>query len=397
MSNMNINHERANTFLQKLVKINTVNPPGNEYAIAKVISEHAENNNLKSKIKPLTNGRANIVIELEGKNPKLPPLVFSGHLDTVPVGEQQNWEKKPTSGELIDGKIHGRGSCDMKSGVAGLIEAMIHMKESDNLPEANITFIGTAGEEVDCIGAKAVIKDKIINNAGAMVIAEPSKNLVYSAHKGALWVEVIIYGKTAHGSMPSQGVNAIDYMRVFLERLNQLRFLNEKIHPLLGKPTLNVSTIEGGIQTNVVPDQCKVTVDIRTIPEIAHSEIVNGIQEILTGMETEWGLFHSELNILHDLPPLANKKNDTFVDLALHVNQEIRGTELLEKGANYYTDGSVFAPALDLPIIIYGPGDEKMAHQPNEYVDVDRYIEAIQYYISIARVYSKTQREVNSK
>src|SRR5699024_868388 len=110
MSNMNINHERANTFLQKLVKINTVNPPGNEYAIAKVISEHAENNNLKSKIKPLTNGRANIVIELEGKNPKLPPLVFSGHLDTVPVGEQQNWEKKPTSGELIDGKIHGRRS-----------------------------------------------------------------------------------------------------------------------------------------------------------------------------------------------------------------------------------------------------------------------------------------------
>src|SRR5699024_8876831 len=152
--------------------------------------------------------------------------VFSGHLDTVPIGNKDNWDSPPFSGYLKNGRIYGRGSCDMKGGVAALIEALIRIKESKELPTANIIFIGTAGEEVDCIGAKEIIKEKTIKNAGAMVIAEPSNNQVYSAHKGALWIEIEVYGKTAHGSMPNEGINAIVHMMEVLKRMKKYNFFN---------------------------------------------------------------------------------------------------------------------------------------------------------------------------
>src|SRR5699024_9703393 len=120
--------------------------------------------------------RANIIVEMEGKDPNLPPIIFNGHLDTVPVGNKENWVEDPFSGVLKDGKIYGRGACDMKSGIAGLLESMINIKNSGIIPETNIIFIGTIGEEVDCIGAKEVVKTNILGNAGAMVIAEPSNN-----------------------------------------------------------------------------------------------------------------------------------------------------------------------------------------------------------------------------
>lgn len=385
---MEINRERAIKFLQKLIRKNTVNPPGKEYDMAKEISEYAGEHHLKSEIKAFAKDRANIIIELEGKNSELPPLVYSGHLDTVSIGDRKNWRVNPLSGKLMDGKIYGRGSCDMKSGIAGFIEAMISMKESGDLPETNIIFIGTAGEEVDCIGAQKILDEKIISHAGAMIIAEPSNNRVYSAHKGALWIEIEIYGKTAHSSMPNEGINAIVHMLSFLEKLKQFNFSNHLSHTLLGNPTLNISTIQGGVQTNVVPDQCKVTIDIRTIPETKHEEIVEEIQTILTELERELDHFHSKLNVLHDLPAISNNENDVFVELAIDVNQEIQGIEEKEEGANYYTDGSVFGPDLGIPIIIYGPGDVKLAHQPNEYVDVEKYIEAIYFYILIAKAYS---------
>src|SRR5699024_10662324 len=157
MITLAVNRERAIKFLEKLIKQNTVNPPGNENVIVNIISEHVRKYNLNAKTKPITEGRSNIIIELEGKNPKLRPLIFSGHLDTVPAGEIHNWKVDPFLGRISDGNIYGRGSCDMKSGVAGLVEAMINIKESGETPEASIMFVGTAGEEVDCIGAKKIV------------------------------------------------------------------------------------------------------------------------------------------------------------------------------------------------------------------------------------------------
>lgn len=378
-----IQRERAVEFLQSLIQINSVNPKGNELAVAEKIATYTKDAGLQTEIKALTHERANILVHLEGKNPKRPPLIFSGHLDTVPVGDNQ-WDFNPFSGEIVDGKVFGRGSCDMKGGVAALIEAMIMLKGLDDKPDASIIFAGTAGEEVDCMGAKALIKDGSINNAGAIIIAEPSSGEVFCVHKGALWIEIKLLGKTAHGSMPSQGINAITHMNDLLSKLREYESSHLRKHRLLGGLTLNIGTITGGVKTNVVPDSCTVTIDIRTIPEVKHEEVINDINHILEGLSKEIDNFNAELNIKNDLPALGNLENDEFVQLALDVNHDLFGVAREERGANYYTDGSVFGSSLNVPIIIYGPGDENLAHQPNEYVEIEQFLKSIAYYAELA-------------
>src|SRR5699024_4947118 len=333
-----VNRERAIKFLEKLIKQNTVNPPGNENIIVNIISEHVRKYDLNVKIKALTSNRSNIIIKLKGNNSKLKPLIFSGHLDTVPIGDIRNWKVNPFSEEISDGNIYGRGSCDMKSGVAGLIEAMINIQESGETPEASIIFVGTAGAEVDCIGAKKIVEEKSIEHAGAMVIAEASNNRVYSAHKGVLWIEILIYGKTAHGSAPSEGVNAINHAMEVLRRLKSINLFKNIKHDLLGRPTFNISMIEGEVQTNVVPDQCRITIDDRTIPGIENEKVVKEFKEILQLAEREIKHFRAQLNVLHNLPYFHCPKHDKFLKLALDLNKKVTGIDEKEKGANYYTE-----------------------------------------------------------
>src|SRR5699024_6349281 len=249
----------------------------------------------------------------------------------------------PFSGIKKEGKIYGRGTCDMKSGVAGLIEAMVSLKESNKIPEANILFVGTAGEEVDCIGAKKIVEEEAIIQSGAMVIGEPSNNKVYNAHKGALWIEIITFGKTAHGATPFEGANAIDYAMKIIEKIKKINFINNTNHDVLGSPTLNISEIKGGVQTNVVPDKCKIKIDIRTVPGMYNKTIVNKIKTILTELETT--NFKSQLNVLHDLPYFYYTGDDQFLKLALDSNKKITGVNDKAKGANYYTEGSIYGPA----------------------------------------------------
>lgn len=381
----NMNHREAVEFLRQLIQIDSVNPPGNERLVADQIAERAKRSGLESEIIMLDENRANILVHLKGKGSK-PALVFSGHLDTVPAGEIP-WKAGPFSGEEIDGKIFGRGASDMKSGVAAMIESMISLHtEGTELP-GDIIFAGTAGEEVDCLGAQAFVDEKVLSDAGAMVIGEPTSGEVFIAHKGTLWLEIVTYGKTAHGSMPDQGINAIVHMNEIINRLQKYSFSYAQKHHLLGEPTLNISTIAGGIKTNVVPDRCVLTVDIRTIPEMEHKQILREIQAILDELESTTGHFRAEVRVVNDRQSVFTARNHPLVDTAVRTNQEIKGFFSEPKGVNYYTDGSVFGPATGLPIIIYGPGGEKLAHQPNEYVEVDKFLESIQYYVKFARNY----------
>jgi succinyl-diaminopimelate desuccinylase len=288
---MSINREKAVQFLQSLIQTNSINPPGNELETADKIAQYALEAGLEADIKILTENRANVLIRLPGYDSKnCPALLFSGHMDTVPVGNQP-WQVDPLSGEKIDGKIYGRGTSDMKGGIAAVIEAMILLKESGNPFKGDIVFAGSAGEEVDCCGAQALIEDHLLENAGAIIIAEPSNGKVFSAHKGALWLEIETFGKTAHCSMPNEGVNAVLHINELINRLKEYQYEFTQKHRLLGEPSLVNSTINGGVSTNVVPDHCKITVDIRTIPGVDHSQVIDDIHNILKSLENEVGNF----------------------------------------------------------------------------------------------------------
>lgn len=380
-----INRQEAVTFLKSLIQINSVNPPGNELLVVQKIVERAKENGLMTEIRMIDHQRANVLVQLKGKGTK-PALIFSGHLDTVPIGEVE-WEFGPFSGKEENGNIYGRGAADMKSGVAAMIEAMIILKKLKVEFEGDLIFAGTAGEEVDCCGAVALVDEQFFNRAGAIVISEPSNGEVFISHKGALWLEIVTYGKTAHGAMPEEGTNAILHMYEMIQRLKEYQIPFKEAHALLGEPTMNISLIKGGVQTNVVPDQCKLTIDIRTIPENDHNEIINDIQEIINNLQYQIPSFNAELLVINDRQSISTNANNPLVELALQTNKEIRGFLSEAKGVNYYTDGSVFGPATDLPIIIYGPGDEKIAHQPNEHVNINKFLDATKFYTQMAKNY----------
>ena len=356
--------------------------------VAKAIAKKLIENGIESTIQPFGNNRANLVARIKGTGHKK-SLVFCGHMDTVSVGDI-SWEHDPFGAEEIDDLIYGRGASDMKGGLAALVIAMIEVFKSGITLEGDLVLAATAGEEVECIGASIMVKDGVLNDAGAMVVAEPSGGEIFVTHKGALWLEIISYGKTAHGSMPELGINAIENMNLFINTIHhRLKFKYEE-DSLLGGPTINIATISGGIQLNVVPDMCKLQIDIRTVPGQNHQEILSDISLLISEIELSSNA-KFDVKILNDKVAVKNKANDQFVQLTLDTATEMFGSEYKAKGVRYCTDASIFVPGFnnELSVIICGPGEETQAHQPNEYIKTSKYIDAISLYKEIALRYLK--------
>lgn len=379
-----IDRSEAIAFLQKLVQINSVNPPGNEKEVAETIRDFLKSTNLEVELDDLGENRANLFVTYPHATSGSKFLSFSGHFDTVPPG-QIKWEHDPFSGKQLDDKIYGRGTTDMKSGVAAMVLAMKYLSEANVALTGKLQFVGTAGEEVDGFGAKQVIKKEQINEATAMVVSEPSQNELFTAHKGALWLEVTAFGKTAHGSMPDQGVNAINVINAFLNELKGYEFTYTP-HELLGHPTLNVGTIQGGVKTNVVPDHCSVTLDIRTVPGQSNDEIVHSVNNLIKKVSDASGATYT-LKEINNMAPIATNPEDAFIQLAIETGKVHLNQQLTPKGVNYYTDASVYWPKLQIPTFIYGPGNQNLAHQPNETVEIDKFIDSIRFFIAIALDY----------
>lgn len=381
--------KQAVEFLKEMLRLKSVNPPGDEAPVARLIESLLREQGIEAAVKDLGDNRAYLVARLKG-NGKKKSLVFTGHMDTVPPGEIE-WVFDPYMGIEQDGKIYGRGTSDMKSGLAAMIWAMIEIVHSGTVLEGDLVLAATAGEEVDCLGARAMVEDGLLSGVGAMVVGEPSNGEIFIAHKGALWLELISYGKTAHGSMPDQGINAIEHMTTAMDRLRDRFTFKYSPDALLGGPTLNLATISGGVKTNVVPDKCQLQIDIRTVPGQNHDLIIQDIRTLLLEIQQESSA-RFELRVLNDKAPVGTPGNNQFVKLVQTLARDQFARDFGLKGVRYFTDASVFSLAAEdeFPIVIWGPGDEKLAHQPNEYVEVEKFKSAIVFYQRLAEKYLST-------
>jgi succinyl-diaminopimelate desuccinylase len=361
--------------------VKSANPPGDEVEAAKLVVDWMQRMGLEAQVIPIEGKRANALARLPGIGSK-PPLLFSGHLDTVPPGETP-WKHDPYSGEIVEDKIYGRGASDMKGGLVAMIMAAGALCKS-KLPLAGDLLIGaTADEEAGTLGARHLVESGALNQVSGVLIGEPSELSVYIAEKGAFWLEVTTRGKTAHGAMPDLGINAILKMNKVLARLSRLRFEYQR-HRLLGKPTLNIGTISGGIKTNVVPDACKITLDIRTVPGQSHHAILGQVEEILKEQRRLDADFQGEVQIINDRPPLETAPQDPLVKIALRASRAVTGQSQRPQGVMYYTDGVAFVPKLKIPMVICGPGKAGLAHQPDEYVEIPKVHASARIYAQVA-------------
>lgn len=367
---------------RELIRFQSVNPPGDEGPVAEFLSARMADLGLDVEIQQLSESRSNVIGRIRGDGPG--HLVFTGHLDVVPPGGQP-WEHEPFAADLVDGRIYGRGSADMKGGVASIVAAMASLTGSNWRPRADVILAATAGEEVDMFGAAAMVERRSLEGARYLVVAEPSDLDVYIGEKGVLWVRIKAYGRTAHGSTPWLGVNAVSYMARLIPRLEEYSFRYQESQ-LLGKPTLSVNVIEGGNKTNVVPDLCQLSVDLRTVPSQDHPEIVAGIQSLAEEVARELNPdIRVEIEIENDKASLETNRGEKLVEAMMQSVEAVRGAAPKIGGVTYGTDAASLGPGFDIPMVICGPGATDMLHQPDESVEVDQLVQAAEIYADLAR------------
>jgi len=303
-----------------------------------------------------TNVRSNLIARWRPKNKIKQTILLAPHLDTVGADGTKFIPQRK------NGRLYGRGACDTKGSVAAMLTALCELAESKNRPrETEIVFAGLIDEEHAQAGSRALVKNKF--KADLAIVGEPTKLQVVTAHKGSLWLELATRGQAAHGATPQFGKNAIrEIARIvdFLETDYAAR-LRRKKHPLLGTATVNVGTISGGTQPNIVPDVCKITVDRRTLPGETDAGVRREIAALLRGKKLAATI--SSTKLAPALPLETNFKLPLVQKFMKCVGQS------KPLGVHFFCDAAVLS-AGGIPGVVFGPGDIAQAHTADEWISL---------------------------
>ena len=358
---------------QKLIQFETVNPLGNEKQIAEYVGKILSDNGFDVKYPELSESRWHVVAE-RGVTAEKSPVVLCGHLDVVPLSFKK-WTVNHFKGEIKNGKIFGRGSSDMKSGVAAIICAAIQIFK-ENPPKKGVRIFLTADEETGCHGARDLCSKKYnIGKASGLIIAEPTANIPITSHKGGLFISAKTSGVAAHSSMPHKGENAIYKAARAILKLENFEF-NVEEDELLGLPTLNVGTIKGGTNFNSVPDKAEFTIDVRSTKKLSNADALQMLKDKL-GEEVT-------LEPFVDLNACYTDEKTKFAQTVYDVCKSEGIESELPASAPYLTDASVIQPWYDnVPTVILGPGQPEQAHQTDEFCYVNKIEQSVKIYKKI--------------
>ncbi|MHC4394381.1 MAG: M20 family metallopeptidase [Planctomycetota bacterium] len=360
--------------LKKLVQADTTLQKG-ELAAAKVICAEFGRSGIDSRIDSWDQNRANITARVKSSGAKK-ALLFACHLDVVPPG-QASWKYPPFAAVESDDKIHGRGSVDMKGGTTAAVTAIRQIVDSGIKLKGDVIFFAAAGEEIDSCGAKRFVQNfSCTPELAGVIVPEPTDIEIITSHRGMFWLKVTTKGKTAHGSTPQLGINALTSMRILLDQLENYKIQYEP-HELLGSCSMSINTIAAGKAVNVVPDQCDAEIDIRPLPGQNYHEIITDFEKIFVKLKQEDPKFDAEIRVVRDVPPLETNEHCDFVkDLCTIVGiDEI-------KTVGFATDGPCFVP-LGAPVVVFGPGKPQLCHKPDEHIDIGDVKKITEHYKNI--------------
>ena len=352
-----------------LLRFDTINPPGRERACARHAGALLEQWGFSVDYHEYAEGRTSVVARAGGSDTK-PPLCLTGHIDTVALGSAP-WTRDPFAGEADGDRLYGRGSSDMKAGVAAILLAARNAgKRLDGTP--GVVIVLTAAEEGGCIGSEHLARTTLLGRAGAMVVGEPTSNYPLVGHKGSLKFHAKFRGVSAHGSMPELGVNAIYKAAKAVSRLEGFDF-GVKAHPVMGGPTMNVGTFEGGQGVNMVPDEASIGVDIRTVAGMDHRALLSRLRDIL-GKD-------AEVDVFSDMGAVWTEPDEEWVQRVFDICGTHLGTRPEPRTATYNTDaGNLRKAYTGAPTVVLGPGEAKLAHQTDEYVSMERIRQSVAIY-----------------
>jgi succinyl-diaminopimelate desuccinylase len=359
---------------QTLLRFDTINPPGQERECARHAGALLEGWGYRVAYHEYAEGRTSIVAHAGGSDSK-PPLCLTGHIDTVALGVAP-WTRDPFAGETDGDRLYGRGSSDMKAGIAAILLAARNLsKRLSGTP--GVVLVLTAAEEGGCIGSEHLARTQLLGKAGAMVVGEPTSNYPLIGHKGSVKFYARFRGVSAHGSMPELGVNAIYKAVKAVAKLEGFDF-GVRSHPVMGGPTMNVGTFEGGQGVNMVPDEASIGVDIRTVVGMDHKALLSRLKDLL-GKE-------AELEIFSDMNAVWTEPEQEWVQRVFDISGKYLRERPAARAATYNTDaGNLLKVYAGAPTVVLGPGEAQLAHQTDEYCSMERIRQSVAIYEELIR------------
>ncbi len=357
--------DRCISLLRDLVAIDSVNPSlvagaAGEKAIAEAIADRLKRIGLDVHVQQVAPDRPNVIAVLDGRQPGR-SLMFCGHIDTVGVEGMS----APFDPQQRDGRLYGRGSQDMKGGVAAMIDAARLAAESV-FRKGRLIVAAVVDEEYASVGADALVRDW---KADGAVVTEPTDLQVAVGHKGFAWVHVETRGRAAHGSRPTDGRDAIFRMGRVLQRLEALdRTLQSRPpHRLLGTASLHASLIDGGRELSSYPDRCRLQMERRTLPGETDGHVADEVAAILHALRAEDPEFEASSRFTFGRPPYELAP-DHVLPTALAASAAKCGSATTIVGMSFWTDAAVLGGA-GIPSVLFGPGGGGL-HSLEEYVNV---------------------------
>lgn len=418
-----MNQQQKIEVLSDLISFKTVG--GHETQVADYLVKLFNNYGIKSKKIPFEENRDNLIVQIGNGNG--PVMAFSGHQDVVDEGDLGTWNSDPFKARITTDRIYGRGTSDMKAGLAAMVIAIIELHENEETLNGTLRLMATIEEEVGELGSHQLLELGYANDIDALITGEPTvvptsetnayfasgtakiavedlkdleqqikvqpnldeQNFVFYAHKGWLMTTVTSYGKAAHSSMPDLGINAIDgIVKYYEEEKKFYQGLNAS-SSVLGKTIYAPTVISGGKQVNTIPDIATLQAKIRTIPEESNEWIIQQLQKIMARLNQASNI---NLKLTYDSKlPVLSDANSRLIQIIRQVTSETIQEPLpaIPLAVSLGTDASELSRGNDhMQVAIIGPGNNT-AHQANEYVTKKMYFEIIETYKEVAKKYLK--------
>jgi len=371
--------EEKISILQDIIRIQSVND--HEKDIAEYFKKLLSDYGIESELIPWNDSstRSNLVATVKKGEGQV--LGISGHLDVVEAGDASDWSYPPYDAHIENNKMYGRGTTDMKAGVAALVIALIEIEEEDIPFEGTIKVLLTVGEEVGELGARQLTDLGYADDLDTLLIAEPTAYNITYAHKGSMNYTIKAHGKLAHSSMPEEGINAIDDINALSTRLNEsMEIVNGTYrNDILGDFTHSITLISGGTQVNSIPHLATIQGNIRSIPEFDNDRVIELLEQVIDEVNRD---IKGELELTLDFnkQPVESKPDSKLIQ----VIQNQFDVTLPLVGLSATTDAAEFTKAdNDFDVVIFGPGEPSLPHQVDEFVKIDDYLNFIDLYKKI--------------
>ncbi len=397
-----VDGEEIARLTQELVRIDSVIRPetgGTERNVVRFLADWIRKElGVTPLVEEVEQGRQNIIATLDSGTPG-PCLMIEGHTDVVSEGDRALWSREPFGGERVDGRIYGRGSCDMKAGLAIALVTAKAFKTAGVPWKGKVRLGFMCDEEGMMIGVKHFIKAGHADDVSACLVPEPEENNFCISMKGAIRAVVRVHGKMAHGAMPLSGINPNTRMARIILAFERFETEEKKCcgrDPFLGLPSVTFTVLQAPpagspAQLNVMPGEAVGYVDIRTTLAQDHDVVRDSLRAILRDCAAADPDFHADIDFIEDRPVVGITKEEPIARISAEAFREITGREPIWNGVPGATDGTFLSALKHVPCLVNGPGPRHIPHQADEYVEIDQMEECARVYVLAASRFLATQ------